>query len=827
MVTPATPRRSTRLSTLARFAYEANNANANASSSSAPVDLRSSPLRATKIEEEDEEDEHGITFGSDIEDAVKSSGSPAVKVKRRNPIGTRKRKRVTTTTTATALKTEGSLPAPTRIKTERKSTRIINQTAEAEVKSDSEIDMNDIPVVGTSTTSSRKRTTRKPARKTTDTLTGEVKVEPPSDWEEVYNLVKEMRISGPAANAAVDTMGCERLASNNASARDRRFHTLVALMLSSQTKDTVNAEAMLRLKKELPPHTEGAEPGLNLENMLAVEPAVLNELIGKVGFHNNKTKYLKQAAEILRDRYNSDIPDTIEGLMSLPGVGPKMAHLCMSAENGWNRVEGIGVDVHVHRITNLWGWQNPPTKTPEETRLALQSWLPRDKWKEINWLLVGFGQSVCLPVGRKCGDCELGLRGLCKAAERKKVIEGRKRREVVKEEKVEVETEVVRFKEEPKEEGDEEDERDMVIKREKREERIEIKKEEEARVRDVVVNEPVPPAVREAVADQAVKMESIEDVEMEDVDEAQSAVANIEPTIEHSPSIIKQEGMRVKRERLADEEEDNEEADQTPVVKEEVLRVKQEQGVHELDADEEDNHLPQVVKREPARVKQEPNLDAEDDADEGESAHRHCVVKREPERDLATVKQELDFDEEGEGDDLQQQGVKSEHPRVKQESDIPEHGEEEDHRPRIVKRESLNGATIVKPEPSLNEQGAENRQGRLVKREPLLERAIVKQEPNLGSSEEHETDYRPSIVKREPGRVKQEAEDEQEEEEELDKPVVKSEPVKREQEPVSVKREAADEGEQKEEEEEGVHVKTEHGGRVKVEEGMARIKLER
>lgn len=115
-----------------------------------------------------------------------------------------------------------------------------------------------------------------------------------------------------------------------------------------------------------------------------------------------------------------------------------MAHLCMSAENGWNRVEGIGVDVHVHRITNLWGWQNPPSKNPEETRLALQSWLPHDKWKEINWLLVGLGQAICLPIGRKCGDCELGLRGLCKAAEKKKVLEGRKRREVVTKMEVEV-----------------------------------------------------------------------------------------------------------------------------------------------------------------------------------------------------------------------------------------------------------------------------------------------------------------------------------------------------------------------------------------------------
>lgn len=85
-------------------------------------------------------------------------------------------------------------------------------------------------------------------------------------------------------------MGCERLAAPNASAKDRRFHTLVALMLSSQTKDTVNAEAMRRLQTEMPAALEGGEKGLTLENMLAVDEGLLNEMIWKVGFHNNKTK---------------------------------------------------------------------------------------------------------------------------------------------------------------------------------------------------------------------------------------------------------------------------------------------------------------------------------------------------------------------------------------------------------------------------------------------------------------------------------------------------------------------------------------------------------
>lgn len=138
-----------------------------------------------------------------------------------------------------------------------------------------------------------------------------------------------------------------------------------------------------------------------------------------------------------------------------------MAYLCLSA--AWDRTEGIGVDVHVHRITNMWGWNK--TKTPEETRLALQSWLPRDRWREINFLLVGFGQTVCLPVGRKCGNCDLGLEGLCKAAERKKVIQGR----LVKKE----EEEAVKFEED----GDGGAIKEEVVKKEEVEEKVIVKEE--------------------------------------------------------------------------------------------------------------------------------------------------------------------------------------------------------------------------------------------------------------------------------------------------------------------------------------------------------------
>jgi endonuclease-3 len=252
---PVPPRRSTRVS-LARFAYNATNGTA---SSTASDDLEDSK----------------VTIGSDIEDAVKTET-------------TRKRKRTATvvqpsprraSTRTKTVKTEVKSEIKSEIKTE------IEPKIKSEIKSEPNSDSEP-----EETNPKPRGRVRKPARKTTDASTGTTTIQPPSDWQEIYSLVKEMRLTGPAANAAVDTMGCERLADADATPRDRRFQTLVALMLSSQTKDTVNAEAMARLKAELPPHMPGAKPGLNLENMLAVEPALLNELIGKVGFHNNKTK---------------------------------------------------------------------------------------------------------------------------------------------------------------------------------------------------------------------------------------------------------------------------------------------------------------------------------------------------------------------------------------------------------------------------------------------------------------------------------------------------------------------------------------------------------
>lgn len=87
---------------------------------------------------------------------------------------------------------------------------------------------------------------------------------------------------------------------------------------------------------------------------------------------------------------------------------------------------GIGVDVHVHRITNRLGWHKPPTKTPEATRLNLQSWLPTELHRDVNHMLVGFGQVICLPVGPRCDLCDLSTSGLCPSAKKNPTSKGRK-----------------------------------------------------------------------------------------------------------------------------------------------------------------------------------------------------------------------------------------------------------------------------------------------------------------------------------------------------------------------------------------------------------------
>ncbi|CAE6524989.1 unnamed protein product [Rhizoctonia solani] len=236
----------------------------------------------------------------------------------------------------------------------------------------------------------------------------------PPNWEKQYALIEQMRAN---IDAPVDTMGCAKSMTGIGPLKDQRFGTLVSLMLSSQTKDEVTTAAVANLRRVLP-------GGLTVDSILAAEPSVISDAIGKVGFWRRKTEYLQAAAAILRDKHDSDVPQTVDELCALPGVGPKMAFLVLQV--AWNINVGIGVDIHVHRITNRLGWHKPATTTTEQTRLNLQSWLPRNLHAPVNPLLVGFGQVICLPVGPRCDACLLSSQGLCPSANTKATGKGKK-----------------------------------------------------------------------------------------------------------------------------------------------------------------------------------------------------------------------------------------------------------------------------------------------------------------------------------------------------------------------------------------------------------------
>lgn len=147
------------------------------------------------------------------------------------------------------------------------------------------------------------------------------------------------------------------------------------------------------------------ERGLSIDMVLKTSEADLNSWISAVGFHNKKAKYIKETAKIIKEKHKGVVPSKLEDIIDFPGVGPKMAHLLLQISFG--QVEGISVDTHVHRISNRLKWVKPETLLPEKTAEALQDWLPREHWSEINEMLVGFGQTICKPLRPQCYRCKI------------------------------------------------------------------------------------------------------------------------------------------------------------------------------------------------------------------------------------------------------------------------------------------------------------------------------------------------------------------------------------------------------------------------------------
>jgi endonuclease-3 len=138
------------------------------------------------------------------------------------------------------------------------------------------------------------------------------------------------------------------------------------------------------------------------EAMLHLSAGQIAKAIYPVGFYRTKATTILDICRTLIERYGGQVPDTMEGLLDLKGVGRKTANLVLTM--GFQK-PAICVDTHVHRISNRWRYVR--TKTPEDTEFALRRKLPQAYWMVYNDLLVGFGQNICKPISPLCGPCPL------------------------------------------------------------------------------------------------------------------------------------------------------------------------------------------------------------------------------------------------------------------------------------------------------------------------------------------------------------------------------------------------------------------------------------
>ncbi|HSF34179.1 MAG TPA: endonuclease III [Candidatus Tectomicrobia bacterium] len=170
------------------------------------------------------------------------------------------------------------------------------------------------------------------------------------------------------------------------------FKILIGCLLSLRTKDETTGPAAARLF---------ALAG-TAEAMLQLSVEQIAQAIYPVGFYRTKAAAILDICRALVARHGGRVPDTMEGLLELKGVGRKTANLVLTL--GFQK-PAICVDTHVHRISNRWGYVR--TKTPEATEFALRRKLPKAYWLIYNDLLVAFGQNICKPISPLCGQCPL------------------------------------------------------------------------------------------------------------------------------------------------------------------------------------------------------------------------------------------------------------------------------------------------------------------------------------------------------------------------------------------------------------------------------------
>ncbi|MDO8356499.1 MAG: endonuclease III [Nitrospirota bacterium] len=170
------------------------------------------------------------------------------------------------------------------------------------------------------------------------------------------------------------------------------FRILISCLLSLRTKDKTTGEASARL------YALAHQPA----TMLTIPLQQIEQAIYPVCFYRTKAKSIHAICRRLLEVYGGAVPDSIDELVTLSGVGRKTANLVVTVAFG---KPGICVDIHVHRISNRWGYVK--TETPEETEVALRNKLPKQHWITFNDLLVPYGQHLCQPVSPFCSKCKL------------------------------------------------------------------------------------------------------------------------------------------------------------------------------------------------------------------------------------------------------------------------------------------------------------------------------------------------------------------------------------------------------------------------------------
>ncbi|MBI3782186.1 MAG: endonuclease III [Deltaproteobacteria bacterium] len=193
-----------------------------------------------------------------------------------------------------------------------------------------------------------------------------------------------LRAAAPTWNAPIVTLIATQTQSP--------FHVLVSCILSLRTKDETTAPASRRLfaLAETP------------QAMLRLKAKEIEKAIYPVGFYRTKARSILDICRVLVDCHAGQVPDDLDTLLTLKGVGRKTANLVLT--QGFQK-PGICVDTHVHRISNRWGYVR--TKNPHETEMALRRKLPGQYWIEYNDLLVAFGQTICNPTSPWCSRCPI------------------------------------------------------------------------------------------------------------------------------------------------------------------------------------------------------------------------------------------------------------------------------------------------------------------------------------------------------------------------------------------------------------------------------------